>query len=378
MRVNRKFRVRFAGLGMLGVFAVIVVLVIGMMTNAFSPTVTVTLQTDRAGLMMAPGNDVKIHGVVIGRVGDVRLASRGAELTLELQPEYTKLVPANARARISPATAFGNKFIALEAPPEGSRGSVRPGSVLRTEHVGVEINTVLENLDNVLTAAKPSEFNTTLHALATAVKGKGDRLGRLLVQVSDYLAEMNPQLPTLQRDFAKTADVSELYADVSDDLFAVLDNATKTGGTIVEKQQQLGRLLDELKRVGNTGRDFFRKNGTDLLRTLRLLEPTSALGAAYAPGLTCFLQGEDYVRHTLEKVFGTTKAYGPGARVLVGVLPGKDPYRYPDNLPQVNTTGGPQCYGLPLKGVNEPQPQYGVPGAGLDNVDFGIGEGGPR
>jgi phospholipid/cholesterol/gamma-HCH transport system substrate-binding protein len=374
--ITRTMRVRAAGLGMLAALGGVVALVAAMMTHAFDSTVEVKLLTDRAGLMMEPKNDVKLNGVVIGRVGDVQLEGDRVAMTLELDPDQARFVAGNARAQISPSTVFGKKFITLSAPSEGARGSVRAGSVLETDHVGVEVNEVLENLNKVLTTAKPSEFNTTLHAMATTLRGKGDRLGDVLVQVGDYARSMNRHLPALRRDLQHAAEVTNLYADVAPELFDLLDNATQISGTVVEKQQALREVLVEVAKVSETGAKLFGENGTSFLEMLRLLEPTSALFGEYSPGLSCFIQGEAHANKLLEPVWGAGEhGEGPGFRLMVNLLPGKQPYRYPDHLPQVRTTGGPQCYGLPLHGNTKIQPKYDLPGSGLDES---AGSGEPR
>lgn len=370
--ISRTTRIRAAGIGMLAAFGGAVALVAAMMTHAFESPVEVKLLTDRAGLMMAPQNHVKMHGVEIGRVGDVRLKGDRVEMTLELDSEHARFVPANAQAQISPATVFGKKFITLAAPPDGARGSVREGSVLETDYVGVEVNEVIENLNKVLTTAKPSEFNTTLHAVATTLRGKGDKLGDMLVRVGEYARALDPQLPTLRRDLGHAAEVTNLYADVAPELFDLLDNVTQISGTVVEKQQALRDLLVEIAEVGETGTKLFAENGERLLEMLRLLEPTSALLGKYSPGLTCFIQGEAHANKLLEPVWGAGQdGAGPGFRLMVKPLPGKQPYRYPDHLPQVRTSGGPQCYGLPLHGNTKIQPKYDMPGSGIESEGSG-------
>lgn len=374
--ISRTTRIRATGLAMLGAFAVTVALVVAMMTNSFDRTVEVTLVTDRAGLMMAPKNEVKLHGVVIGRVGDVRLAGDRVAMTLKLDKDTAALVPANARARISPATVFGKKFIVLAAPAGGPQGRVRAGSVLETDHVGVEVNTLLANLNNVLTTMKPSEVNATLHAVAMTLHGKGNRLGDLLARTGDYAGALNASLPALRRDLRATADVANLYADVSPQLFRVLDNVTRISGTVVDKQKALRMLLTEVAKVGSGGTALFRENGAHLLQMLRLLEPTSALLGDYSPGLACFLKGESYAASRLEPVVGAGRhGEGPGTRVLVNVLPGTSPYHYPENLPEVRSKGKPQCYGLPLTGTKESQPKYDLPGAGYGSTTDATGGG---
>lgn len=363
MRVAKKFRYRLYGLGMVGGLVGIAVLVGAFFSQAFTTTVPVTLKLDRAGLLMAPKNDVKLRGVVVGAVGDVRLAGDGAELRLDMDPDQLHLVPANVSAQILPATAFGNKFVSLEVPAAGARGSLSGGAVISQATVGTEVNTVFANLMRVMGRAQPSKVNATLDALATSLAGRGDQLGDFLVQVDTYLGKLNRHLPTLQDDLRKTATVANLYADIAPEFFQILDHSTAISRTLVDQQAELRGLVEELSEFGAAGSTLLAENGQNLIDTMRLLRPTSSLLARYAPGIRCFLEGENLARPLLERAIGSRAA---GADTLTNILPGKEPYRYPDEAPQVNAGGGPQCYGLPrLDGGPVPAPLYMTPGTGV-------------
>lgn len=355
-------RTRLYGAGMLLAFAALLVLVGAMFTRALTPTVDVVLKTDRAGLLMAPKNDVRVRGVVIGRVGDVRLVGDRVEMSLKLDPDQVHLVPRNATARIEASTVFGNKFVSIVAPASGAVGEVRDGSVIEADGVAVEVNTVLANLVRVLDGLEPSSVNTTLDAMATAVSGRGDQLGGFLERTDSYLARLNPLLPEIRADLDGLAEVSHLYADVAPEFFEVVHNATVTGATVTQKQEALAAFLRELDAMGDAGGQVFTENGQSLVETLRLLQPTTSLLSEYSPMLSCFLRGEDYARTLLEPIFGGVL---PAARFMVGILPGKDPYTYPDNLPEVGAATGPDCHGLPyLDGVPVPVQKATLPGTG--------------
>jgi phospholipid/cholesterol/gamma-HCH transport system substrate-binding protein len=363
--MTAKLRTRLVGGGLLFLFAGIIALVLALYSQAFTPAVNVSLLTDRAGLMMAPQDEVKVHGVVVGSVGGVSPHGKSAALiTLRLDPGQTYLIPANAVARIIPNTVFGNKYISLAPPAAGGRGTVRAGTVLVSDHVATEVNTVFGNLVNVLNAASPAAVNTALTALATALQGQGPQLGQFLTGADTYLAEFNKSLPGLNTDITKTAQVSDLYADVAPRFFDILDNGDKVGTTLADRQQALDALLKGVTRLSQTGTTLASENGRNLVQALRLLEPTSSLLNEYSPELTCFIQGEGYAEGLLKGPVGGNG----GAQAIVNLLPGKDPYKYPENLPQVNVKEGPHCYGLPYLG-NSPAPFYPVPGAGYGNIN---------
>src|ERR1700749_1638575 len=107
--------------------------------------VPVTLTSDRAGLVMEAGAKVKLRGVQVGRVAQI---SGGTEpvLTLQIDPDPIRYIPANIRARIRATTAFGAKYVDLTMPTDPSTQRLYAGAQIASENVSTEVNTVFQNL----------------------------------------------------------------------------------------------------------------------------------------------------------------------------------------------------------------------------------------
>ena len=59
----------------------------------------------------------------------------------------------------------------------------------------IELERVLDDLLPLLRTIQPAKLNATLNALATALEGRGERLGENLELVDGYFTELNPELP---------------------------------------------------------------------------------------------------------------------------------------------------------------------------------------
>jgi ABC-type transporter Mla subunit MlaD len=68
---------------------------------------------------------------------------------------------------------FGAKFVQLVPPDHPSAEPLAAGAVLDSKNVTVEINTVFEQLTQVLSRIQPEKLNETLGAIATAFNGRG-------------------------------------------------------------------------------------------------------------------------------------------------------------------------------------------------------------
>lgn len=335
-------RLKVAGLAMVLVAALFVAVALIMFSGGFAPHESVVVEVPRSGLVLDPDAKVKFRGVRIGRVSAVDTVGEGARLELEVDPNTMRLVPANVLVDIRSTTVFGAKYVNLVEPPEPA-GRLRPGTVLRGESVTVEFNTLFERLTEVLNMVEPTELNATLTALGTALQGRGGELGDLLVRADAYLKEINPTLPTLRRDIQATAAVTNLYADTAPDLLRVLENATTTGTTIADDAGNLDILLLDTIGLADTTGAVLRENEQSLGTTLELLRPTAGLLNEYKPALNCVIRGLARAMPLAEDLFG---GRNPGASFNASFMYGAEAYKYPEDLPKVNATGGPNCKGV--------------------------------
>ncbi|MGF0314812.1 MCE family protein [Nocardia fluminea] len=334
---------KLAALTMVGLLIGLVAFAFALFQGAFTTTAQVLVDAPRSGLVLDPDAKVKVRGVEIGRVAEINLRDDGAQILLEVDPEQLKLVPSNAGVDIRSTTVFGAKYVNFVVPEQPSSRSLKPGSTVAASSVTVEFNTLFQHLSDVLAQIEPEKLNATLTALGTALEGRGDKFGDLLVRSDRYLRELNPYLPTLQADLDKTAAVTDLYAEVADPLLRTVDNATGTSQTISEMQGQLDNVLVNVIGLSDTVGSVLRENEHDLVTALDLLRPTTALLFEYAPALSCVINGLGPLVPIAEDMMGGLL---PGVGMNASVMPGSQPYSYPNDLPKVNATGGPRCEGV--------------------------------
>src|ERR1700738_2316823 len=123
---------KLAGVVMLVIAVVIVVLVYLQFRGDFLTRTQLTMISDRAGLSMNSGDKVTYNGVEIGRVANIQEVNQGgvpkAKFTLDVDPKYIKLIPANVDARIKATTVFGNKYVSFISPPDPKAARVSPNT----------------------------------------------------------------------------------------------------------------------------------------------------------------------------------------------------------------------------------------------------------
>ncbi|QIS08503.1 MCE family protein [Nocardia arthritidis] len=334
---------KLAGSALVLAVAAVIAVALTMFSGGFTPTATVTIDAPRSGLVLDPAAKVKMRGVEIGHVAKVEHTADGARLRLAMNPEQLKLVPANATVDIRSTTVFGAKYVNFVVPDQPSKSSLQPGAVLRAQQVTVEFNTLFQHLSDVLAKVQPDKLNGTLSALGVALQGRGQKLGELLANGDTYLRDINPSLPALQQDLRKTGDVTNLYGDTVDDLLRTVNNAIVTSGTVVDQKNDLDGLLADVTGLADTTGAVLRSNEKPLETALDLLRPTTGLLDEYSPALSCLIVGLAKALPLGEEVFGGLQE---GVALNTNFMYGAKAYKYPDDLPKVNATGGPHCEGL--------------------------------
>lgn len=327
---------------MVGLLAGIVTLAAGQYLGWFDSTQRVTLYAPRAGLVMAPDAKVKLRGVEVGRVGTITESGDQAVLTLDMASDQLRFVPANVHADIKSNTIFGAKAVNLVIPAEGAAGQLKGGATIAESQVVVELNTVYQQLVEVLAQVEPEKLTVTMNAVGGALSGNGERLGVALTQLNNALGETNKHLPELNRLFTEAAGATNVYADAMPDLMRVVDNATVIGDLLVENTANLDALLINVTGMAGTADAVLSKSKKDLMATLTDLNPVTALLGYQAPGLRCFIVGASNAADVATPLLG-----GRNGMLLLdaGLIPGQDPYRWPQDLPEVRGDGPPTCEG---------------------------------
>lgn len=347
-----------------------VVLCVASFKRSFTPYVPVTLASDRAGLVMESGNKVKLNGIQVGRVTTVGAQNDSVSLRLEIDPDQVEYIPANVEARIKASTAFGSKYVDLIYPNEPSPKRIFAGAVIRSENVSTEVNTVFQNLVDVIHQIDPAKLNAVLGAIAEGFRGQGERIGEATSDANQVLLQLNQRTDAARQDWQALKGFSDTYSSAAQNILSVLDAASTTSTTITEDASALNSLLLNAIGLAHSGIGVLGPNKDALVAAVKIAEPTTRLLMKYNPELTCLLVGG---KNAID--LGGYQAAGgdDGKSLLVdaALLLGDEPYKYPDNLPIVGAKGGPGgqpgCGSLPDVAANFPQRQL------ITNTGWGTG-----
>ena len=201
---------------------------------------------------------------------------------------------------------------------------------------------------------QPEKLAATLNALATALDGRGTKLGQTLVLVDRYFTGLNPHLPLIEADISGLADLASTYAEAAPDLLDAATALLTTNATIVEKQQQLSGFLAGTAGFANTAAGYLEDQGDRIIQVGRVQRPTLAVLAKHAPVYPCLARGLVSWLPRIDDVFS-----GGQMHITLEMPKQRAAYR-PGEEPAWRDDRGPSCRGLPNPGGSQSNPRGGT------------------
>ncbi len=327
------------------VFIVVISLLTGLtilkyQRKIFSPAeIPATLVVDRAGTQLGADADVKIRGIVVGRVDEQFSDGRSVTLSLKMKKSTVEYVPRNVKARILPKTLFGEKFVDLVIPDEGAADErIQPNDRIPhdTSREAIEVEQVLADLFPLLRTVQPEELNAALTAIAEGLRGRGDQLGEGLENLDRYLSQINPKLPTIQQDLSLLADLAQSLEGNADEIVRIARNSITSGRTLTEQERTLSDFLRGSAGFTDTLTDVLRENGDRLIyladttrQTLETIYPKRDVIPGTVKGLNLLLTELNQALN-----------HGPALSIRLVPVETRGSYDTPCRYPDRNYRGG--------------------------------------
>jgi phospholipid/cholesterol/gamma-HCH transport system substrate-binding protein len=228
---------------------------------------------ESVGGALRTGVDVKMRGMVVGKVTGIDGDADQVELSLEISKDQLYQIPSGVQARVLPASGLGTSYVDLTLP----RG-VEPGDALAADDViqqdhsqgTLELQTALDSIDSLVDALGPAELATALHTLSTVLEGRGDDLGVAIDTLNRYTKRFAPVIPRVRSDLRLLATNLDAVARNAPDLLDATDDALFSLDNLVERRKQITQLLDGGLLLVQETDDFLTKHEPDYLHALSL------------------------------------------------------------------------------------------------------------
>ncbi|GCD89588.1 MCE family protein [Nocardioides sp. LS1] len=349
-----------------------VYLTYGIFSKKFVKYDEVTLQTSSIGLQLPARADVKIRGVIVGEVLKFDTDAEGAVLTLGIYPSQLDTIPANVTGSIVPKTLFGEKYVSLVVPDQPAADHIAEGANIARTKVSIEVEKVLSDLYPLLRTVQPADLNMTLNAMATALEGRGESIGKNLETVDSYLKRVNPQIPDIVDDLKLTSQVSDTYAQAMPQIADILRNTIKTTTTLEDRQVKLKALFTDVAAFSDTAKSFLDDNGDNLIRLSKVSSEQLRVFAKYAPEFSCLTSGIVNAGKLQAEAFRNFTLH-----IVLEPLPNQPRGYNANDVPRNGENRGPNCLHLPSPPWSQSNPVRHQPDFN-DGVDEPTGKGTSR
>lgn len=271
-RPPTKNQLALRGLVFVGIIALVVGLIELQHNGAFGGQSKATAFLRNAGGSLPKNSDVKDHGVIVGFVNSVSAGPDGqVAVGLTFKGSTINTIPKDVVARILPANVFGTSYVDLSSPTNSlSGGALHAGQTIPadTRYDTIELQNALDDIDRLVKALSPKDLSAALGAISHALDGRGTTIGQTAVEFDNYLKQLQPAIPTLRADIAKSAQALGVVNNVAPGLLNATGHALNLLDTLVQHQADLEALLKSGITLANTSSDFLAKNSPQLIKWL--------------------------------------------------------------------------------------------------------------
>ena len=222
------------------------------------------LATFANGAELVSGDEVTIDGFPVGRVESLRPVEGGAEVGLQLHPEYAPLFK-DARAMVKTKNLLGETYVELNRGAPQS-GPMPEGGRIDLQHtlIPVEVSQVLDVLD----ASTRDRLVVAINELGETVQGRGQDLNasaadlrdvaRSLETIAQAVASQSGHLDALLTDLRKVLDTLAAYHAQLHQLVTDWDKLMQTLASreadlqgVVVQEDKVVTILDQALANGN-------------------------------------------------------------------------------------------------------------------------------
>lgn len=260
------------GLIVLVALAVVGTLISLRSNGTFGAKPHVTAVVADAGGALRKGSDVKMGGVLVGKVVSLeRHASGGVLVDMEMSEDDLEYVPKNVVARILPATVFGTTFVDLVVHGEPAEEHLEAGDEVEpdTTQGTLEFQQALDDIDRLVKALGPAELASAIGSASQALDGRGDQLATTVGTLNSYLARLNPRMPAVREDLEALAVTIDVLDEVSPDLLDATEDALVFGNSLIQQEAALTAMLTGGARLAERSSGFLSRNERRLVRWIR-------------------------------------------------------------------------------------------------------------
>jgi len=217
--------------------------------------------SDVTGLL--PGNEVRISGVKVGKVGSITLNGKLADVVLTLDGDCK--IADSSILRLRYRNLVGERYIAISEDP-GTTNARIAGSTVPLDHTrnALDLTLLFNGFRPLFQALDPKSVNDVAFEIVQTLQGEGGTIDDLL---------------------KRTASLTSTLANKDAVIGRVIDNLTSVLTTVDDRDTQLNDLITQLQRLAKGFAMDRQSIGESIQGISSLTDATAGLIKDVRPGV---------------------------------------------------------------------------------------------
>lgn len=250
---------------------------------------------------------VRVGDVNVGNVTRIEVQDWHALVTMRINGEVH--LPANSTAKIGQTSLLGSLHVEL-APPtdEAPRGELAEGSLIPLSSAGTypTAEQTLASVSVLLNGGGLAQLQEINRTFATALAGRENEMRSLLVQLDNFITELNKQTDDI---IAATENLNALAGQVAartDTVDAALGSIPKALAVLADSRARIADAITALGQFSALATSTVNQTRESLVANLRNIAPALRSLADAGPALTKgldFLSTYPWVKSTIPNWF---------------------------------------------------------------------------
>jgi len=179
--------------------------------------------------LVMPGDDVRIAGVKVGQVTDVKIVDR-RQAQVDFQVDAGRQLPANVQATIKYRNLVGERYLSLSQGTGDDTKFLAPGATIPLDQTqpALDLDELFNGFKPLFTALNPDDVNKLSYELIQVLQGEGGTIDSLLAHTATLTSTI--------------AQKDQVIGEVITNLNSVLD-------TVNAHTPQLTQFIDQLQQL---------------------------------------------------------------------------------------------------------------------------------
>lgn len=192
--------------------------------------------------LVLPGDDVRIAGVRVGQVSDVKIVDR-RQAQVDFVVDAGRRLPANVIATIKYRNLVGQRYIALSQGIGDDGETLKPGATIPVDQTrpALDLNELFDGFKPLFVALNPDDVNKLSYELIQVLQGEGGTIDSLLAHTASLTS-------TIAR---KDQVIGQVITNLNGVLDAVNAHTPQLSDLIVRLQQLVSGLAEDRKPIGD-------------------------------------------------------------------------------------------------------------------------------